>query len=232
MKKSYAIFMAMAVACSFAALASVVDEESIKSTLARLVRFRHPEMQEHVERGAIARCNYDTNLYVRLAKEVAVANTNSTWLMLLLIGKYGSSNDLDFVSGYLKDGDAGRCAVSAFYDICGATSNSIYSASQFLASDSEAECSEKFIAMVALMNRFRPGMVSSDLYDYTYTTLLDFATIATNDISRVDRRLTLYHPSYSNSVERLIILTNAVARGASEYELRYLTNAIHHIELP
>jgi len=102
MKKTYAIFMAMAVACSFAALASAVDEESIKSTLARLVRFRHPEMQEHVERGAFARCNYDTNLYVRLAKEVAVANTNRTWLMLLLIGKYGTTSDLDFASTELR----------------------------------------------------------------------------------------------------------------------------------
>ena len=213
-------------------LADTANDETIKGTLLRSVRYRHAEDMVHEQDYAFRISGHDTNRIVRLAKEVAQENANAAWSMMLLIGKYGSTNELDFVSGYLKDADAGRCAVSAYYDICGATSNSIFSASQFLASDSEAECSEKFIAMVALMNRFRPGMVSSDLYDYTYTTLLDFATIATNDISRIDRRLTLYHPSYSNSVERLIILTNAVARGASEYELRYLTNAIHHIELP
>lgn len=189
-------------------------------------------MQEHVERGAFARCNYDTTLYVRLAKEVAVANTNSTWLMLLLIGKYGSTNDLDFISGYLKNADAGGCAASAYYDICGASSNSIAAAAQFLACDSEADVTEKKIAMITLIKRFRAGYVPSNLYSYAYSTVLSFAASATNEICSIDSRILPFYPSYSNSVERLAILTNAVARGVNEYEMRYLTNAIHHIELP
>ena len=232
MKKSYAIFMAMAVACSFAALASVVDEESIKSTLARLVRFRHPEMQEHVERGAIARCNYDTNLYVRLAKEVAVANTNSTWLMLLLIGKYGSTNDLDFVSGYLRDDKAGRCAASAYFDIVGLTSNSVDASVEFMSESSAASIRKKTSEMDNLIHRFTRDNVPAFLRDYAYDAVLSFAATATNNICAIDRRILPFYPSYSNSVERLAILTNAVARGVNEYELRYLTNAIHHIELP
>ena len=232
MKKIYVIFMLVATATLFTVVASDIDEESIKRTLARLVRFRHPEMQEYVERGAFARCNYDTNCYVRLAKEVAVANTNCTWLMLLLIGKYGSTNDLDFVSGYLKNPDAGRCAVGAYYGICGISSNYVSSVVEFVADDSQASSSDKLLEIEMLMSAFRRNNASQSLQDYAHDVAIGFAVNATNNICDIDRRILPFYPSYSNSLERLTILTNAVARGVNEYELRYLTNAIHHIELP
>lgn len=232
MKTINAIFFVILLTLAFVTAAETATDETIKETLIRSMRYRHSEAMEHEQGYAFRISGYDTNRFVRLAKEVASSNANAAWSMLLLIGKYGSTNDLDFISGYLKNADAGGCAASAYYDICGASSNSIAAAAQFLACDSEADVTEKKIAMITLIKRFRAGYVPSNLYSYAYSTVLSFAASATNEICSIDSRILPFYPSYSNSVERLAILTNAVARGVNEYELRYLTNAIHHIELP
>ena len=217
---------------TFLTVADTATDDTIKETLLRSMRYRHSEAMEHEQDYAFRISGYDTNRFVRLAKEVASSNTNAAWSMLLLIGKYGSTNDLDFVSGYLRDDKAGRCAASAYFDIVGLTSNSVDASVEFMSESSAASIRQKTSEMDNLMHRFTRDNVPEILRDYAYDAVLSFAANATNNICAIDRRILPFYPSYSNSVERLSILTNAVARGVNEYELRYLTNAIHHIELP
>ena len=213
-------------------LASNFDDATIKESLAKSVRYLHSDMTDYVQSSALEGCDYDTNRFLRLVKEVAQEYANVTWSMLLLIGKYGTTNDLDFASAYLKSADAGRGAVGAYYGICGLSSNYVSSVVEFVAEDSHASNEDKLLEIELLMSAFRRGEAAQSLQDYAHNVAIGFAVSATNNICAIDRRILPFYPSYSNSVERLTILTNAVARGVNEYELRYLTNAIHHIELP
>ena len=212
--------------------ATCVDDAAIKACLAKSARYLHSDMAEYVQVSALEECDFDTNRFLRLVKEVALAEPDCNRMMLRLVGKYGSSNDIDFVAIYLTSGKVGRTAVESYYHIVGPTSNLVIAATSYFDVGTPASESDKCTEAEWLMRYFNSNEVGLELKLLLYDAVVDFAMTVTNSCREIDRQILWYYPSYSNSVERLTILTNAVARGVSEYELRYLTNAIHHIELP
>ena len=208
------------------------DDDEVKASLVYSVGFKHSAARNQFQSSIIRCCDYDTNRFLRLVKEVAHEKANCTWSMLLLVGKYGSANDLDFVSEYLTSPSFGPAATEAFCCIEGVSSNSVTASAQFLSPDVAADYHSKVVELRWFLKRFSGSSSPNDVRAYAFQTCLQFAMSATNELPGIDRYINAYYPSYSNSVERLAILTNAVARGVNEYELRYMTNAIHHIELP
>ena len=84
---------------------------------------KHAEWQHKV---AMRKCNWDTNRYVRLAKEMVVTASGLTKDNLLgIVTGYGDSGDLPFIYTCLADGDLASTAVRGILRIEGVTTNSI-----------------------------------------------------------------------------------------------------------
>ena len=187
---------------------------------------KYAEWQHKV---AMRKCNWDTNRYVRLAKEMVVTASGLTKDNLLgIVTGYGDSGDLPFIYTCLADGDLASTAVRGILRIEGVTTNSIQRISGCLCMTNMSQevrsdvCEDLFAAI-------HGNGVDAAVREYGVSNALVYAGSVNRYFMSMDVRMCAIAPSYKYSCERLTVLRKVERSGINQIQYQYITNSIREL---
>ena len=176
---------------------------------------------------ALELCGADTNRFVSEMKEVVASDRNGSRSLLLRdIGRFGSQQDVEFLSNYMTNHACCIAAISGVMQISGLSTQVVDAVSGIL-TNRNVDCDTK-VEMCALIWRktFDVGL-ASDVVATVREKILRYASGATNEISWLDFHLRNIDPIYQNSKRRLLVLRAINQLDLNETQKMYVTNAIN-----
>ena len=175
--------------------------------------------------------NYDTNQFVRVAKEMAESNERPRQ-MLAIISKYDLQQGIPYLYGYTTNENS-KVAFTACRLILGReglTSNSVAAVAMFLSSDAPQYDTDRKDLCRQMLRQARQEGVSEEMRDLAGRCAKDFAAVDCSYVKAVDEAIVAFDPAYQYSTNRLEILRASLDWNINDYQRSYVTNAIHEIE--
>ena len=176
---------------------------------------------------------YDTNQFVRVAKEMAEAD-ECPRQMLAIISKYDVQQGTPYLLGYTTNENisvafaAGRLLLGRE----GLTSNSV-TAVEALLSTTDASRDAAYwrdeLCRLALREASRDG-VANALRSRVMQSALSYALRDGSHVASVDGYIMAFDSAYQYSSNRLEVLRSSLEWNINDYQRNYVTNAIHEIE--
>lgn len=187
---------------------------------------KHAEWQYKV---AMRKCEWDTNRFVRLVKELVPSAKGTTKYNLFNeVGWHGGVSDLPYLQGYLTDEELAVPAARGIMRICGVTTNSIDCVNGLLcmtnmSQDVRSEvCADLFWTMCG-----QGG--SSGVREYGVSNVLVYAKTANQSFEHMDWRMCAADHRYKYSHERLAVLRSVKDPMAHPSLYQYITNSIREL---
>ena len=175
--------------------------------------------------------NYDTNQFVRVAKEMAASNERPRQ-MLAIISKYDLQQGIPYLYGYTTNENS-KVAFTACRLILGReglTSNSVAAVAMFLSSDAPQYDTDRKDLCRQMLRQARQEGVSEEMRDLAGRCAKDFAAADCSYVKAVDEAIVAFDPAYQYSTNRLEVLRASLGQDINDYQRNYVTNAIHEIE--
>lgn len=187
------------------------------------------EYAEWQHKVAMRKCNWDTNRFVRLVKELVPSAKGTTKYNLFNeVGWHGGVGDLPYLQGYLTDAELAAPAARGIMRICGVSTNSIDCVSGLLrmtkmTQDVRSEvCADLFWTMCG-------QGVSSGVREYGVSNALVYAKTASRSFEHMDWRMCAADHRYKYSHERLAVLRSVKDPMAHPSLYQYITNSIREL---
>lgn len=187
------------------------------------------EYAEWQYKVAMRKCNWDTNRFVRLVKELVPSAKGTTKYNLFNeVGWHGGVGDLPYLQGYLTDAELAAPAARGIMRICGVSTNSIDCVSGLLrmtnmTQDVRSEvCADLFWTMCG-------QGVSSGVREYGVSNVLVYAKTANRSFEHMDWRMCAADHRYKYSRERLAVLRSVQDPMAHPSLYQYITNSIREL---
>ena len=175
--------------------------------------------------------NYDTNQFVRVAKEMAEADEYIT-PALTIISKYDLQQGIPYLYGYTTNENS-KVAFTACRLILGReglTSNSVATVAALLSSDAPQLDTERKDLCRQMLQQARQEGVSEEMRGLAGRCAKDFAAADCSYVKAVDEAIVAFDPTYQYSTNRLETLRASLGGDINDYQRNYVTNAIHEIE--
>ena len=181
----------------------------------------------------------DSNALVRIAKEMSVTHTNLVVYMMGIVRRYGTVDDLPFLYSHVaKHEPHSGVAVTYLLQMEGLTTNSFAAIQGMLltvTNASNAYSSPDFASGRAnscrkLLRYAFERNPQDDLCDLARSVALDYARQDNREVIWLDDGFCRWYPGYQYSTNRLDVLRSVLALGVNEFQIGYVTNAIHEIE--
>ena len=177
------------------------------------------------------RMNYDTNQFVRVAKEMAEADEYIA-PALTIISKYDLQQGITYLYGYTTNENS-KVAFTACRLILGReglTSNSVATVAALLSSDAPQLDTERKDLCRQMLQQARQEGVSEEMRGLAGRCAKDFAAADCSYVKAVDEAIVAFDPTYQYSTNRLETLRASLGGDINDYQRNYVTNAIHEIE--
>lgn len=187
------------------------------------------EYAEWQYKVAMRKCEWDTNRFVRLVKELVPSAKGTTKYNLFNeVGWHGGVSDLPYLQGYLTDAELAAPAARGIMRICGVTTNSIDCVNGLLcmtnmSQDVRSEvCGDLFWSVC-------DRVVPSDVREYGVSNALVYAKTANRSFENMDWRMCAADHRYKYSRERLAVLRSVQDPMAHPSLYQYITNSIREL---
>ena len=177
---------------------------------------------------ALRCCGDDTNRFAAILRDIARSETNLTASMISKLGRYGTTNSLPFLYGYVTNAAYGLNAVRSVLKIEGVTSNSVERISEFLANTNVSFSTRSDVCADMVWDAFKDD-VSPANRALAVDRAIQYASTANGSCSWLDKVMCKKVPSYKMSKRRLCVLRSVYAIGVGQYEIAYVTNAINEL---
>ena len=174
---------------------------------------------------------FDTNQFVRVAKEMAESNERPRQ-MLAIISKYDIQEGIPYLYGYTTNENS-KVAFTACRLILGReglTSNSVATVAALLSSDAPQLDTERKDLCRQMLQQARQEGVSEEMRGLAGRCAKDFAAADCSYVKAVDEAIVAFDPTYQYSTNRLETLRASLGGDINDYQRNYVTNAIHEIE--
>lgn len=177
--------------------------------------------------------NYDTNQFVRVAKEMAEADEYIA-PMLTIISKYDIQQGIPYLYGYATN-ENNKVAFTACHLILereGLTSNSVAAVETFLSTTNASREAAYYRCELCrdALHQVSGESATEDLRLRVMRSALSYALRDGSHVAPVDGYIMAFDPAYQYSSNRLEVLRSSLEWNINDYQRNYVTNAIHEIE--
>ena len=187
------------------------------------------EYAEWQYKVAMRKCNWDTNRFVRLVKELVPSAKGTTKYNLFNeVGWHGGVGDLPYLQGYLTDAELAAPAARGIMRICGVTSNSIDCVNGLLCMTNMSQDVRSEVCADLFWTMCGQG-VSSGVREYGVSNALVYAKTANRSFEHMDWRMCAADHRYKYSHERLALLRSVKDPMAHPSLYQYITNSIREL---
>ena len=209
------------------------SDDVIKQMLISSASCYHGEAGATFLARAVSLCEGDGERLSRLIRETAATNN---WRLVVpmvrCIGRYGSTNDVPFLSDCLESGRAPISAARSIRSILGVCTNSV---SRWLQCLSLTNCD--IVAREELCYSYIEVSTNESLDVGCRTLIRQGATAYAIGHPfyhpMYDHKMMGCYPDYTYSFARLQALSNGLERNTYAYNLNYITNALRELsEIP
>ena len=177
--------------------------------------------------------NYDTNQFVRVAKEMAEADEYIA-PALTIISKYDLQQGIPYLYGYATN-ENNKVAFTACHLILereGLTSNSVAAVEAFLSTTNasrDAVYNRDLLCRLALREAYKEG-TPDDLRARSHDAALALVGREGIHAKSIDKEMLSCNAEFRFSDERLAMLRSSQMHALNDFVNNYVTNAIHEIE--
>ena len=196
---------------------NAVDDETVKDMFLDSANYIHSSGSRAAVARALGCCQYDTNRFCRILKQVARERDDRAAVTVYYIGVYGGTNELSYMYSLVSP-------TNSNYDVQRAAMESIIR--------NNTNLSDREIVGEKLVQRLLSHGDSS-LLSETRMLLEQFASQNYMTCYAADACLYSYFPDYSNSLQRLTYYRDALERGAyrgNGFMLNIMTNELRRLE--
>ena len=187
------------------------------------------EYAEWQYKVAMRKCEWDTNRFVRLVKELVPSAKGTTKYNLFNeVGWHGGVSDLPYLQGYLTDAELAAPAARGIMRICGVTSNSIDCVNGLLCMTNMPQTVRSEVCGDLFWTVCGQG-VSSEVREYGVSNALVYAKTANRSFENMDWRMCMADSGYKYSHERLAVLRSVKDPMAHPSLYQYITNSIREL---
>ncbi len=187
------------------------------------------EYAEWQYKVAMRKCEWDTNRFVRLVKELVPSAKGTTKYNLFNeVGWHGGVSDLPYLQGYLTDEELAVPAARGIMRICGVTTNSIDCVNGLLCMTNMSQDVRSEVCADLFWTMCGQG-VSSGVREYGVSNVLVYAKTANRSFEHMDWRMCAADHRYKYSHERLAVLRSVKDPMAHPSLYQYITNSIREL---
>ena len=232
--------MALLVAAVAAIGEDAYDDEMVKNSIHSMCTACGGCTDNDIDDLLSNRLNNDTNRLVRLAKEMSnVSGSNDVRRLIAIVGRYGTLDDLPFLYQQVScHGPHSELALACALDKEGLTTNSFAVILGILATITNEPCafadldfaSSRANTCRELLRYALARTPQDDLCNLARSVALDYARQDNREVVWLDDGFCRWYPGYLYSTNRLDVLRSVLALGVNEFQIGYVTNAIHEIE--
>ena len=215
---------------------NAVDDETVKDMFLDSANYIHSSGSRAAVARALGCCQYDTNRFCRILKQVARERDDRAAVTVYYIGVYGGTNELSYmyslVSPTNSNYDVQRAAMESIIRNDTPSAQMMTAARSFICNTNNTNLSDREIVGEKLVQRLLSHGDSS-LLSETRMLLEQFASQNYMTCYAADACLYSYVPDYSNSLQRLTYYRDALERGAyrgNGFMLNIMTNELRRLE--
>ena len=215
---------------------NAVDDETVKDMFLDSANYIHSSGSRAAVARALGCCQYDTNRFCRILKQVARERDDRAAVTVYYIGVYGGTNELSYmyslVSPTNSNYDVQRAAMESIIRNDTPSAQMMTAARSFICNTNNTNLSDREIVGEKLVQRLLSHGDSS-LLSETRMLLEQFASQNYMTCYAADACLYSYFPDYSNSLQRLTYYRDALERGAyrgNGFMLNIMTNELRRLE--
>lgn len=215
---------------------NAVDDETVKDMFLDSANYIHSSGSRAAVARALGCCQYDTNRFCRILKQVARERDDRAAVTVYYIGVYGGTNELSYMYSLVlptnSNYDVQRAAMESIIRNDTPSAQMMTAARSFICNTNNTDLSDRDIVAHHLARRF-VAFGDTNLVSEARTLLEDFAHQNYLNCYKADSPLRYHFPDYSNSLQRLTYYRDALERGAyrgNGFMLNIMTNELRRLE--